>query len=91
MTEIIAGLLAAIVAVISSLLYAGRQKRRAEEAERENNKLLAENQGWVRHYDKMQEVARYNQKRMKQIEQDLRDGKKDFFDNDGDWDSGLRK
>lgn len=60
--------------------YAYRQKQKAERVERENERLMVEKQGDIEHIQRMNDAVAENIKRQVQVEQDLRDGKRDNFE-----------
>ncbi|MBV7434503.1 hypothetical protein KRX19_05620 [Cardiobacteriaceae bacterium TAE3-ERU3] len=61
--------------------YAYHQRQRAERVERENEKLMIENQGNIEHIQRTNDAQTENAKRQERIEQDLRDGKRDRFES----------
>lgn len=78
---ITAYLLTLLLTLVTFGGYAYRQKKKAEQAERENERLLFENQGLIEYGQRVQDALTENAKRKAQIERDLNDGKRDHFEH----------
>lgn len=77
-------LLTLALTIITFGAYAYRQKQKAQEQARENERLMIENQGLVQYQARLNKAHSNNQKRQLKAEQDLDEGKRDYFSS-SDW------
>lgn len=73
---------ALIVSVASAIWYALHERGKRRDAEIKAEQREIELQGWVEYGQRMNDAIAENIKRQAQVEQDLRDGKRDNFERD---------
>ena len=65
---------------LSLIIYGRHESKRADRAERDNERLTTENKSNIEHIERTQEALAENTQRQAEIEKDIADGKRDHFE-----------
>ncbi|SUO95238.1 hypothetical protein [Suttonella ornithocola] len=78
----LAWLSAFVLTVVTLGGYTVRQRQRAEQAEREAEQLMINNQAHVAHSQRINAAIRANNQAQAEVDRELESGKRDYFERD---------